>query len=185
MAEGTKKIIPDLLRNLLGDKMPDVCVPFVVFSDANTEVDDQYHKVPYYIGGGYPNRIRDYKKFGLCLSPEDIESIYETLKTNHKEQQMRCNVDCTAIIEDYSSLMAQIETLAREADLQHIDTPEMSAATNTHPITSEQTTATIIEPKSFFSRIFNQKTAANIGKAVGAICIALPAVVSLTTGRYR
>ena len=175
----------DLLRSLLGDKMPDVCVPFVVFSDANTEVDDQYHKVPYYIGGGYPNRIRDYKKFGLCLSPEDIESIYVTLKTNHKEQQMRCNVDCAAIIEDYSSLMAQIEMLAREAEERPIEPTDAPTAAEAVVPTPEPATATIIEPKNFFARIFNQENASTIGKAVGAFCVALPAIVSLTSGRYR
>lgn len=175
----------DVLRRLLGDKMPDIVQPLLVFPDMRTEIDDQYHKIPYCIGGGYPDTIRTYKKFGNCLSNEAIEYIYATLQANHKEQMSYCSIDCATIIEDYATLMAQIEMLAREAEERPIESTDAPTAADAAIPTPEPTTATVIEPKSIFARFFNQKTAANIGKAVGAICIALPAVVSLTIGRYR
>ena len=175
----------DVLRSMLGNKMPDIVQPLLVFPDMRTEIDDQYHKIPYCIGGGYPDTIRTYKKLGTCLSNEAIEYIYATLQANHKEQMSYCNIDCAAIIDDYATLMAQIEELARSTEEHTIDATETPITAKTATPGSETVTATVLEPKSFFSHFFNLKTASTIGKAAGAFFIALPTIITFTSGHYR
>lgn len=167
----------DLLRGLLGEKMPDIVQSLLVFPDMNTEINDQYHKVPICIGGGFPDTIRAYKKFGTCLSSDTIEYIYDTLLANHKEHMSRCSIDCEAIIEDYATLMAQIEDLAcREIDEAITEEPVR--------IPEEKPTIEVVEEHApFFARIFNTRTAITIGKVLGAVCIAIPAVSTLVSSR--
>ena len=102
-----------LLRSSLGDLFPKKYINMVLFSNEKVEIEDDYHRIPYVIGGGISNEIRLFAKSGNALTEKQISKIEARILEVHKEQKTLCDVKCEEIIDDYASLMAEIEEKAR------------------------------------------------------------------------
>lgn len=98
-----------LLRQCLGDMFPKQYINMLLFSNERVEVKDEYHRVPYFIGGGISGDIRLYSKNGNILSEKQINKICDCILASHCEQKTLCDVNCEEIIDDYAHLMATIE----------------------------------------------------------------------------
>ena len=120
-----------LLKNCLGDMLPKNYTSMVLFSNEKTEVEDDYHRIPYVIGGGVSGEIRLYQKTGVSINERQIHKICECISNSHKEQKTLCEVKCDEIIDDYAHLMAEIENMVRtrvDHDASQNETNTNSAA---------------------------------------------------------
>lgn len=145
-----------LLREHLGDLFPKQYVNMLLFSNEKNEVVDEYHRIPYFVGGGISADIRIYAKGGNVLTDKQINKIVERLMSSHKEQKTLCDVNCEEIIDDYANLMAEIEEKAKKPDVTYGTTPSSSDISKSKEIS---------KPKSFWSNI-NWGSVVKVGSCV-------------------
>ena len=145
-----------LLRECLGDLFPKQYVNMLLFTNEKTEVVDEYHRLPYFVGGGISSDIRLYAKGGNILTDKQINKMVERLMSSHKEQKTLCDVNCEEIIEDYANLMAEIEEKAKQTDL-------IGESSDKNPETTVTTEK--VKPKTFWSNL-NWGSVVKVGASV-------------------
>ena len=116
---GRMNVKEALLKECLGDLFPKQYVNMLLFPNEKMNVIDEYHRLPYFIGGSISSDIRLYAKCGNNLTDKQISKIAERILACHKEQKTLCDVKCEEIIDDYAHLMAEIESRALDAKLDN------------------------------------------------------------------
>ena len=184
---GRMNIKEALLREYLGDLFPKQNFNVLVFADERTEVNDQYHRVPYCVGSGVTNEIRTYAKMGAILTEEQIAQISECIMKHHKEQKTICTVKCEDIIQDYAVLMAQIEACASGEEAlsqKQVGTDDILTVKSTREANSgisiEGDRKFKPKTRNFFANV-NWNA---VGRVAGFVAIAIPGVIA-TTGSYK
>ena len=110
-----------LLKECLGDMFPKRYVSMLLVSDEKAKIVDEYHRMPYFVGGGISSDIRLYSKQGNILSDKQINKLVALIKDKHIEQKTKSPVNCEQIIDDYAHLMAEIEERAKSMNSEEKD----------------------------------------------------------------
>lgn len=161
---GRMSIKEALLRECLGDLFPRQYVNMLLFPNEKTEVIDEYHRLPFFVGSGISGDIRLYAKSGTVLTDKQIEEISERIMAQHKEQKTLCDVKCDEIIEDYARLLCEIEEkAAATANLEESPVPEPSDEDQEESVAG------------LFKTVFTKANCTKAAKVVGAtVAIAVP-----------
>jgi len=112
---GRLSIKEALLRETLGQEFPENYTNILMFPNADSNITDEYKNVHIVKGAGISYILEPYIKNCGINSNANISNIKNKILSNHKEQFTFIPVNCNEIIDDYSLLMAQIETASQES----------------------------------------------------------------------
>lgn len=90
-----------LLKRCLEDLAPSRYKSILMLTNINTELVDEYGKVPVVIGGRLSKFIKEYDDGKVVLSAKQIGNIHKSLVIQHREQKGYCPVRCDEIINDF------------------------------------------------------------------------------------
>ena len=120
-----------LLRECLGDLFPENYHGILLFPENKTRLRDEYHRLPIGYGASITNSVRSCASPNVKMAPDQIEAIIAKITSHHTEQLTYCTVKCNEIIEDFATLMAQMESASNEESIQDKDdTIEVTVSAN-------------------------------------------------------
>ena len=105
-----------LLREYLDELFPANYSGVLLFPEDKTRFRDDYRRIPVGYGAGVSNSIRFSEGTRVVLSPEQVSTIAERLSSANLEQHTLCLVKCDEIIDDFATLMAQMESASIEEE---------------------------------------------------------------------
>jgi len=105
-----------LLKEQLGDLFPANYSGVLLFPEDKTRFRDDYRRIPVGYGAGVANSIRFSEGTRIVLTPDQINAIAERLTAANLEQYTLCTVKCDEIIDDFATLMAQMESASVEEE---------------------------------------------------------------------
>jgi len=109
-----------LLKECLGDLFPKRYSGILLFPEEKTMLKDEYHQIPFSYGISIINSIKQYSNGSVVLSPAQIEAVSELITNSNKNQYTYCDVKCSEIIEDFATLMSQIESASNNEEDESI-----------------------------------------------------------------
>ena len=135
-----------LLKECLGDLLPDEYYSIMLFPEEKATCRDNYKKIPLSFGSGVSSIIQDYNH-GNVLSKENIDDIVAIIENAHKEQYSTSPVNCEQLVDDFATLMVMIEEEIAKSEVSSEDdeieesviTSEAPESYQEEPIESEVT----------------------------------------------
>lgn len=102
-----------LLKRCLEDLAPTRYKSILMLTNINTELVDEYGKVPVVIGGRLSKFIQEYDDGKVVLSDKHISRIHKSLIMQHQEQKGYCPIKCEEIIHDF---LLFLKSMDQESD---------------------------------------------------------------------
>ncbi len=106
---GRMSIKEALLRECLGELFPENYHNMLLLSNEKAQCEDNYRQIPVSFGGGISYEIKRFNRNDGNLTEQQTAEIVSRIRASHKEQKALCTVKCDEIIEDFATLMWQIE----------------------------------------------------------------------------
>ena len=98
-----------LLKRCLEELAPTRYKSILMLTNINTELVDEYGKVPVVIGGRLSKFIKEFDDGKVVLSEKNIAKIHKSLIMQHREQKGYCPVNCEEIIYDFMLLLKAMD----------------------------------------------------------------------------